>query len=88
MVALLFIGLNIADAYLSKVGIELGGYEGLSWSQAYSSNMLAKGLIALVMVIGLYWFHREKSLWWMNFIVFGAVAWNFAVLFASAWLTV
>jgi len=80
---LLFIGLNVADAYLSGVGIRMGSHETLPWSQVFSSSMLAKGLVALAIVLGLYWFGREKSLWWMNIIVFGACAWNFSICSVS-----
>lgn len=91
MAGLLFILLNIADAYLTKTGLSMGLAEGNPLVVHFASSMIAKGLIALAIVIGLYWFGREKSLWWMNLIVLAAVLWNFAhcaalhLILGTAW---
>ncbi|MBA7711439.1 hypothetical protein ES703_120402 [subsurface metagenome] len=77
MAELLFIALNIADAYLTKAGLLMGAVEANPLAVYFGSSLIAKGMIAVLIIIGLYWFGREKSLWWMNFIVLAAVLWNF-----------
>jgi hypothetical protein len=76
---LLFIGFNILDAYLTRIAIGMGCEDWLPWVRTYGSSMLAKGLIATVVVILLHCFGRGKWLWWMNFVFFGACVWNFWV---------
>jgi len=77
VVELLFIALNIADAYLTKAGLSMGAVEVNPLAVHFGSSLIAKGLIAVLIIVGLHWFSREKSLWWMNLIVFGVVLWNF-----------
>jgi len=80
MKSLIFIGLNVADAYLTKTALALGAAElnpiGVLWT-----NMVIKGLVALAIVIGLYFWGKEKLLLPLCLVMFGICCWNLAVSF-------
>ncbi|GAH82256.1 unnamed protein product, partial [marine sediment metagenome] len=60
MAAILFIALNIADAYLTKTGISMGAVEGNPLAAYFGSSLIARGLIAAAIVIGFHLFGKEK----------------------------
>lgn len=70
----LFVGLNIADAWLTNRLLVIGGVEGNPMSgfypliaRAYSFDLiLIKGLLASVIVIALVWFGKARILWLLN----------------------
>ena len=50
---------------------------------AVGSDMLTKGLMAILLAFILYSFGKERALWPVNFILFGVVLWN-----SATWLIV
>ena len=88
---LLFVWLNVADAYLTKVAIDAGfGIEGnlSSVAQALGSNVLAKALLSVLVILLMRWLNKNWCLWLANLIMFGVVVWNAAVCFAMAMVSV
>ena len=77
---IIFIGLNLADSYLTRIALGMGAVELNPITSFYGSNILVKGLIALGVVLALYWFRKEKLLWGLNFPLFGVVVWNLAMV--------
>lgn len=63
---LVFVGLNIADAWLTKQLLAVGGVEANWWPELYAGNMLIKGLAALAVVLILIRFGKPKLLLWLN----------------------
>jgi hypothetical protein len=78
MPAVTFVALNIADAYLTKVGIAAGAIELNPLMTSLGSSMLIKGIIALALVGALYFFGKERILWLLNFGLLGIILWNSA----------
>jgi len=82
MKSLIFIGLNMADAYLTKTALAMGAIElnpiGVLWS-----NMIIKGLLAVAIVIGLYFWGKEKTLMPLCLGMFGICFWNLTMCFIA-----
>jgi len=76
MAGLIFIGLNIADAFLTGLGFELGAREVNPLPVLFGGSMLVKGLIAATIVFILYFFGKEKVLWYLNFAFFAVILFN------------
>lgn len=78
LTAIIFVGLNITDAFLTETALELGAIEGnLSLlAVSFGANILIRALFAIVVVLFLYCRGRESILWGINFIIFGVVLWN------------
>jgi len=58
-----FIGLNILDAWLTGLALEAGNYELNPFMGArFGSNMLVKGLISAGIVVALVLFKRDRLL--------------------------
>ena len=75
---ILFVGLNIADAWLTKATLSLGAIELNPITAGWGSNVIAKGIVAIIVILALYWFYKEKLLRPLNFVLFGVVLWNLA----------
>ncbi len=75
---ILFVGLNMADAWLTKGALNLGAIELNPVTVGWGSNVIAKGTIAIIVILALYWFYKEKLLRPLNFVLFGVVLWNLA----------
>ena len=87
MTEIIFVGLNLADSYLTKVALGMGAIELNPIASFFGTNIVIKGLIALAIVLALYWFNKEKLLWGLNFAFFGVVMWNLAmVLILLQWV--
>ncbi len=75
-----FIFLNVVDAYLTKEALGMGAVElnpvGMFWG-----NMVAKGLIAVVVVVGLCFCKEEKLLLPLSVGMLAICFWNFAMCF-------
>jgi len=80
MAAVLFVGLNIFDALLTRMSLALGAEELNPIAVSFGANILAKALIAVAIVAVIYWFGRERLLWWVNFAFLGVVLWNLQIL--------
>jgi len=76
---ILFVGLNIADAWLTKATLSLGAIELNPITAGWGGNVIAKGIVAIIVILALYWFYKEKLLRPLNFVFFGIVLWNLAV---------
>ena len=78
-----FILLNVIDAYLTKEALAMGAVElnpvGMLWG-----NMVAKGLIAVAIVAGLYFWKKEKLLLPLSLGMAAICFWNFAMCFMGA----
>ncbi len=75
---ILFVGLNIVDAWLTKAALNLGAIELNPIMAGWGSNVIAKGIVAIIVILALYWFYKEKLLRPLNFVLFGVVLWNLA----------
>ena len=82
---LVFVGLNLADAWLTKQLIAIGSWEGNPIVASYGDNMLIKGVLALAIVLILARFGRLKLLWVLNVAILAVVFWNGAWLFNLLW---
>ena len=78
MPSVIFVVLNVTDAYLTKVGLMAGAMEINPLMTSIGSNMLFKGLIGAAVVCALYFFGKEKILWPLNLGLLGIVVWNSA----------
>ena len=78
MPAVVFVGLNIADAYLTKMSLMAGAIEINPLMTSIGSSMISKGLLGLVIALALYYFGKESMLWLLNIALFGIVLWNSA----------
>ena len=77
-----FIGLNILDAWLTRVAMGLGSYELNPFiNMGFGSSMLVKGLIAAEVVLILILFKRGGLLRLLNLCMILICTWNiFAIL--------
>ena len=72
-----FIGLNILDAWLTRVALGLGSYELNPFiSVGFGSSMLVKGLIAAEIVLVLILFKRGRLLRPLNLCMILICTWN------------
>ena len=70
--------LNVADALLLRTATQLGAIELNPIAPPLEANPVARGLIALVIILVLYFFKKSSLRWWLvaltlGFIVFHAV---------------
>jgi hypothetical protein len=79
MPAAMFIGLNLLDAYLTKVSLVAGAAEFNPLVTSIGGSLVAKGLMAVALAFILYYFGRERVLRPLNFVLFGVVLWNLAI---------
>jgi hypothetical protein len=79
MQAPLFILLNIVDAYLTKISLEIGAIEANPFMTHVGGVVIVKAAISLAMVFILYYYNKEKVLWLLNFLLLGVILWNSAV---------
>lgn len=82
VVSIIFVLLNVADAYLTKLGLAMGATEGNAFIavQALGGNILAKGLLSAFLAGCLYVGRKEKVLYLLNLLLFGLVFWNLATV--------
>ena len=76
MDALVFIGLVMADTYLTNRVLALGATELNPLASLVGLNIAVRLLIAVCIILALYWFNKEKLLWLVNLILFSVVFWN------------
>jgi len=75
----IFIGLNLCDAYLTKIALSIGAAELNPLMTTWGSSLIVKGLVAAAIVLLLYAFQKEKFLWILNILLLGVVLWNLAM---------
>ena len=80
---IIFIGLNLYDAYLTKTALTIGAAELNPLLATWGSSLIAKALVATGIVLLLYAFRKEKLLWPVNMVLLGVVLWNLAVCVVS-----
>lgn len=86
MPAVIFVALNITDAYLTKMSIMAGAIEINPLMTGIGSSMISKGLIGVAVALALYFFGKEGMLWLLNIALFGIVLWNSATyLIVDLW---
>ncbi|MBA7686044.1 hypothetical protein ES703_94479 [subsurface metagenome] len=73
---LVFIGLNIMDAWLTMEHLAIGNYEGNPLMTSYGSVVWFKALLAGVIVFLLIRFGKAKLLWVLNICMLAVVLWN------------
>ena len=71
-----FIGLNVADAWLTRQLISMGFLEGNPVVSAYGSNLVIKGLLALVIALLLVRFAKPRLFLILNCCMLVVVLWN------------
>ncbi len=76
---IIFIGLNLGDAYLTKVALSMGAAELNPLLTTWGSSLIAKGLLAAGIVLLLYAFNKEKLLWVINMVLVGVILWNLGI---------
>lgn len=74
--SLTFIGLNIADAWVTEQLLAHGGGEANAIVSAYGSNMLIKGFIALAIVVTMVRLDKAKLLKVLNICMAAVVLWT------------
>jgi len=80
MAAVLFIGLNIFDALLTRMSLAAGAEELNPLAVSFGANIPAKASIAAAIVLVAYLLGRDRILWWANFGFLGIVLWNLQIL--------
>jgi len=80
MLRVFFIGVNVADAYITKLALSMGGVELMPVAKLFGSDMLLKGLSASLVVLALYLCHKEKLLLPLCLGLVCVYLWNLAVL--------
>ena len=88
MMAVMFVALNLADAYLTKTSLAVGAIEFNPLMLYSGSSLIIKGLLAAAVVFVLYSFGREKVLVPLNFLLCGLIMWNAAVYCMLAFVSV
>jgi len=73
---LMFVGLNLADAWVTKQLLAHGGGEANVIASAYGSDMLIKGFLALAIVLVLVRLDKAKLLWALNVCMVAVVLWT------------
>jgi hypothetical protein len=77
LLCVVFIALNILDAWLTATALGAGSYELNPFLGArFGSSMLIKGLIAAAIVTALVLFKRDRLLKLLNFGMILVCAWN------------
>jgi len=81
MKGLAFIGLNIADALLTKEAMSMGAVELMPLARIIDNSLLWRGIAVAAVIAGLYYFGREKLLLPLNIALIGICFWNFQACF-------
>ena len=79
MQAIMFIVLNLIDAYLTKNALAMGAVEFNPLMASIGGSIIAKGLMAMAMVLILHFFEKERVLLPLNFLFFCIILWNLAI---------
>ncbi len=64
--AMVFVSLNVTDAWLTTQLLAHGGVEAVWWSSSFNSNMFIKGFLAFLVTIFLIRLGKAKLLKWLN----------------------
>jgi len=80
MKGLIFMGLNMADALLTKEAMSMGAVELMPLARI-ADGLLWRGIIAAAVIVGLYRLGRERLLLPLNIALIGICFWNFQACF-------
>jgi|GEM_PF-1842615 len=83
----LFVGLNVADAWLTRRALCMGALELNPIAVHFGDSLVIKGLLALVIVLTIVHFGKPKLLWPLNLGMFAVVLWNSATALNYALVT-
>jgi hypothetical protein len=75
-ITITFVILNIADAYLTQLVLAMGGVELNPLAVPFGSNMLVRGLLALVVATAILFAGKKDWLRYLNVLVLLVVVWN------------
>ena len=73
---LMFVGLNLADAWVTKQLLAHGGAEANPIASVYGSSFLIKGIVALAIVLILAGLGKGKLLKVLNICMLAVVLWT------------
>jgi hypothetical protein len=73
---MIFVGLSIADAYLTQLVLAAGGVELNPLAEPFGSSMLARGLLAAAIVATISFVGKRHWLCPLNVLVLWVVVWN------------
>lgn len=77
-----FVLLNTLDAYLTRIALAIGAREANPFLDiAFRTDILLKGLVAIVIVAALAFWGRCSLLKWLNRVMLAVVLWNAVVIF-------
>jgi len=89
LLCLVFIGLNILDAWLTGVALGAGSYELNPFlGMRFGGNMLIKGLISAAIVAALVLFKRGKLLKPLSLGMLIICVWNGFAVLSWSWVSV
>lgn len=77
MAALIFIGLNVIDAWLTRIDLALGAFELSPLAPPFAANLMARGLVAVVIILILFLIKKASLVWWANLLMLIPVSWHF-----------
>lgn len=66
---LALVGVNIADALLLRMNLQLGEVGLNPMVPPLMANVVARGLMAAALILILYMFNKRYLLWWLDFIL-------------------
>ena len=78
-----FIGLNVLDAWLTKEAMAMGATELMPLARIFGVSILWKGLLAAAIVVGLYYWSKERLLLPLCIAMIGICSWNLLVCFVA-----
>lgn len=76
LAVVLFVGLNLVDAWLTKELIAAGGGEGNPIVSAYGGNTLIKGFLSLAIALLLVGFGKARLVWMLTMCMVLVVLWT------------
>ena len=82
---ILYISLNLADAWLTNLSIGLGGIERNPIVRLYGGNMAIKCSLALIVLVLLFLFKKERLLLSVNALLAIIVLWNLIGVLSFEW---
>lgn len=67
--ALALVGVNIADALLLRLNLQVGEVGLNPLVPPLMANVVARGLLAVALILTLYMIKRPYLLWWLDFVL-------------------
>ena len=74
--ALALIGLNIADALLLRINLQLTEVDLNPLVPPFEANLAARGLIAIAVILTLYVIEKRDLIEWFNLAVIGLIGYH------------